>query len=95
MAKKYPLDNLIKALVLIDNEEECKKLLDDICTIEELNKMAQRLEAAKLLLAGYTYEQVINETAISSTTLSRVSRCIQYGVGGYKTIIEKMEGKNE
>ena len=95
MAKKYPLDNLIKALVLIDNEEECKKLLDDICTIEELNKMAQRLEAAKLLLAGYTYEQVINEKAISSTTLSRVSRCIQYGDGGYKTIIEKMEGKNE
>ena len=95
MAKKYPLDNLIKALVLIDNEEDCKKLLDDICTIEELNKMAQRLEAAKLLLAGCTYEQVINETAISSTTLSRVSRCIQYGDGGYKTIIEKMERKNE
>ena len=95
MAKKYPLDNLIKALVLIDNEEECKKLLDDICTIEELNKMAQRLEAAKLLLAGYTYEQVINETAISSTTLSRVSRCIQYGEGGYKKKIKKMEGKNE
>ena len=95
MSKKYPLDNLIKALVLIDNEEDCKKLLDDICTIEELNKMAQRLEAAKLLLAGYTYEQVIHETAISSTTLSRVSRCIQYGDGGYKTIIQKMEGKNE
>ena len=95
MSKKYPLDNLIKALVLIDNEEDCKKLLDDICTIEELNKMAQRLEAAKLLLAGYTYEQVINETAISSTTLSRVSRCIQYGNGGYKTIIEKMDEKKE
>lgn len=95
MAKKYPLDDLIKAIVLIDNEEDCKKLLDDMCTIEEVNKMAQRLEAAKLLLAGYTYEQVIKETAISSTTLSRVSRCIQYGDGGYKTIIDKLGDKNE
>ena len=90
MSKKYSLDNLIKALVLIDNEEDCKKLLDDICTIEEVNKMAQRLEAAQLLLSGYTYEQVIKETKISSTTLSRVSRCIQYGDGGYKTIIDKL-----
>lgn len=92
MSKKYSLDNLIKALVLIDNEEDCKKLLDDICTIEEVNKMAQRLEAAQLLLSGYTYEQVIKETKISSTTLSRVSRCIQYGDGGYKTIIDKLNG---
>ena len=94
MSKKYSLDNLIKAIILIDNEVDCKKLLDDICTIEEANKMAQRLEAAKLLLSGYTYEQVIKETKISSTTLSRVSRCIQYGDGGYKTIIDKLN-KNE
>ena len=92
MSKKYSLDDLIKAIILIDNEDDCKKLLDDICTIEEANKMAQRLEAAKLLLAGYTYEQVIKETKISSTTLSRVSRCIQYGDGGYKTIIDKLNG---
>ena len=51
--------------------------------------MAQRLEAAKLLLQGYTYEQVIEQTKISSTTLSRVSRCIRYGEGGYKTALNK------
>ena len=51
--------------------------------------MSQRLEAAKLLLEGKTYEQVIEKTKISSTTLSRVSRCLRYGDGGYKKIIEK------
>ena len=51
--------------------------------------MAQRLEAAKLLLEGCTYEQVIEKTKISSTTLSRVSRCIRYGDGGYKSVLNK------
>ena len=55
--------------------------------------MAQRLEAAQLLLEGRTYEQVIQETNISSTTLSRVSRCIRYGNNGYKNILDKLNKK--
>ncbi len=85
------LNQLLKAIVSIENTEECEKFLEDICTVQELEKMAQRLEAAKLLLQGKTYEQVIEETQISSTTLSRVSRCLKYGNGGYKLIIEKQE----
>lgn len=85
------LNQLLKALVSIENIEECEKFLEDICTVQELEKMAQRLEAAKLLLKGKTYEQVIEETQISSTTLSRVSRCLKYGNGGYKLIIEKQK----
>lgn len=94
MSKKYPLNDLYQAFINIANEDECKKFLDDICTVQELEKMAQRLEAAKLLLEGKTYEQVIEKTNISSTTLSRVSRCLQYGDGGYKGVIEKQKKKS-
>ena len=91
MNRKYPVDQLYKAIVSIDSLEECKEFFNDICTIQEIEKMAQRLEAAQLLLEGYTYEQVIEKTAISSTTLSRISRCVRYGNGGYKNIIERIE----
>ena len=57
------LNQLLKAIVSIENTEECEKFLEDICTVQELEKMAQRLEAAKLLLQGKTYEQVIEEAA--------------------------------
>ncbi len=89
MNKNNEFTQLFQAILSIDNIEECKSFFEDICTVQELEKMAQRLEAAKLLLQGQTYEQVIEKTSISSTTLSRVSRCIRYGNGGYKTIINK------
>ena len=62
-----------------------------IKAIQELEKLSQRLEAAILLNEGCTYEQVIEKTKISSTTLSRVSRCIRYGDGGYALVIEKIK----
>ena len=82
--------NLFKALVKIENEEECEKFLRDLCTQKELEQMAQRVKAAELLLEGKTYAQVIKETDISSATLSRVSRCIQYGDGGYRLVLGKL-----
>jgi len=85
------LSQLLEAIVSIENLEECESFLEDLCTFQELEKMAQRLEAAQLLSQGKTYEQVIEETQISSTTLSRVSRSLKYGNGGYKTIIEKLK----
>lgn len=65
----------------LDSKEKCKDFFDDLCTIKELEKMAQRVRAARLLMAGKTYNQVIEETDISSATLSRVSRCVRYGKG--------------
>lgn len=85
------LKNLYQAIIAIDNIDECKEFLDDICTIQEIEKMAQRLEAAKMLMKNATYEQVIKETGISSATLSRVSKCVRYGDGGYKKIIDKIK----
>lgn len=93
MKKECHIDQLVKAIIAINNEEECKEFLNDICTYQEVEKLVQRLEAAQLLLEGKTYEQVIQETNISSTTLSRVSRCIRYGNNGYKNILDKLNKK--
>ena len=91
MKSKVNVDKLVKAIIAINNEEECKEFLNDICTIQELEKLVQRLEAAELLYQGKTYEQVIQETNISSTTLSRVSKCMKYGNDGYKNILDKIK----
>ncbi len=88
---QYPSKDIIDAIIKIDNEQDCIDFLNDLCTIQELEKMSQRIEAAKLLLEGCTYEQVIEQTKISSTTLSRVSKCIRYGDGGYKKVIDKIK----
>ena len=63
--------------------------LEDLCTVKEISDMAQRLEAAKLLLGGRTYDQIVKEVEISTATISRINRCIQYGTGGYQSVIEK------
>lgn len=80
---------LYETLVKLKNVEEAEKFLDDLCTIKELEAMSQRLRAAKMLLDGKTYNEIVEETEISSATLARVSKCVRYGDGGYKTVIEK------
>lgn len=75
------VNELYTVISQIKNEEACKELFDDLCTYKEVLKMAQRLRAAKLLSEGKTYSQVIEETDISSATLSRVSACVQRGKG--------------
>ena len=68
--------------------EQCRELFDDLCTRKEIEKMAERLYAARLLMAGNTYSQVIAQSEISSATLSRVSRCVQYGKG-YSRVLKE------
>ena len=75
------LEELYRLILRLENADDCKALFDDLCTHKELEKMAERVYAAKLLLEGKTYNQVIAQTDISSATLSRVSRCVQYGKG--------------
>ena len=84
--KKYT--NLYKALIKLDNENICDLFLEDLCTYKELDAMEQRLVAANMLLEGKTFNEVIEATKISSATLSRISRCIKYGNGGYKKILK-------
>ena len=85
---KQHIDALVKLLTQVDNPEDCRALLEDLCTAKELENMAERFHAAKLLLEGKTYNQVMEQVEISSATLSRVSRCVQYG-GGYSKLLKK------
>ena len=87
-AKHARIDNLFKVIAAIDNPDDCRALFDDLCTVKEIENMAERLHAAKLLMEGNTYAQVMAHSDISSATLSRVSRCVQYGKG-YSKVMKK------
>ena len=84
--KMEKIEELFKLLISLDNLEDCRALFADLCTKKELEKMAERLYAAKLLLEGKTYNQVMEVADISSATLSRVSQCVQYGSGYAKLL---------
>ena len=85
-AKQERIENLFKLITAIDNVDDCRALFDDLCTVKELENMAERCYAAKLLIEGNTYNQVMAQADISSATLSRVSRCVQYGKGYSKLL---------
>ena len=87
-AKQERIENLFKLIADIDNIEDCRALFEDLCTVKELENMAERCYAAKLLMEGNTYNQVMAQSEISSATLSRVSRCVQYGKG-YSALLKK------
>lgn len=82
------INELYEVIINIKDKKECQEFFDDLCTYKEINSMAQRLKAAKLLIEEKTYENIIKETDISSATLSRISRCVKYG-NGYKSVIKK------
>lgn len=81
------INELYELISSMESVEDCRDLFGDLCTVKEIEQMAQRVRAAKLLIEGKTYNQVIEETDISSATLSRVSRCVQYG-NGYSRLLK-------
>ncbi len=85
------VQRLMQALLSLQTEEEVGQLLIDICTVGELRALAQRLEVASLLRAGYTYSQVEEMTGASTATISRVKRFLQYGAGGYEIVLSRIE----
>ena len=87
--KKKDYKELYEEILKLETIEECEKFFDDLCTINELDAMLQRIKAAKMLLDDKTFQEVTKETKISSATLARISKCIKYGDGGYKDILEK------
>ena len=100
MAEKNPrrnetIDALFDAILSLETREECYDFFEDLCTVKEISDMAQRLEAAKLLLDGSTYERIVKTVEISTATISRINRCIQYGTGGYRQTIEKVREKQQ
>lgn len=93
MQKKNTNDikQLYKAILSLENEKECSAFFDDICTIQELESLAQRLEVARKLRQGKSYLDINKCTGASTATICRVSKCLNYGDGGYETVIERLE----
>lgn len=93
MQKKNKVDaeKLYKAILSLKTEEECSSFFDDICTIQELEALVQRLDVACLLNEGKSYIEINKATGASTATICRVSKCLNYGEGGYKTAIERLE----
>jgi len=88
-------DRLVDAVLSLENTEEVYRFLDDICTISEVKALAQRLHVAQMLNQDDTYTHIAQVTGASTATISRVKRCLQYGSGGYKSVlpkINKLEG---
>ena len=89
ISKQQKIDALFKLLADTKNPADIAALFDDLCTRKEVDNMAERLFAANLLLEGNTYSQVMYQADISSATLSRFSRCVQYGTGYSKLLKEE------
>ena len=83
------LENLYEAVLKLKTKDDCRKFFEDICTIKEVLDLSQRLEVAALLSAGKNYQEVVKLTGASTATISRVSRCINYGAGGYKIVLDE------
>ncbi len=91
---KKMIDEMYSLIASLKSADDCRSLFSDMCTNKEIEQMAQRIKAARLLLDGKTYNQVIEETEISSATLSRVSRCVQYG-DGYSKLLKNSNGEEK
>ena len=87
------MQTLLRVITNVETVEECAALFDDLCTIKELQDMSQRLEAAALLAKGVSYQNISAQLGISTTTITRVNRCLQYGAGGYRTALGKLEAE--
>lgn len=83
-------DQLCDAILLLNTREECYRFFEDICTIGELRAIAQRLDVARMLHEGRTYEDIVAQTGASTATISRVKRCLNYGADGYILILERL-----
>ncbi len=84
-------DLLYESFLRLKSVEECRRFLQDLCTVSEIMAMEQRIEVAMHLRDGMIYQDILKETGASSATISRVNRCLQYGAGGYESVLPRLE----
>lgn len=87
-------DLLVSAILSLKTPEECYAFLDDICTISEIHSLSQRMETALLLDSGMNYVQTAEKAGTSTATICRVNKCLQYGSGGYRTVLDRIGKKD-
>ena len=89
------VDKLFQTILNLKTIEECYEYFGDLCTIKEILDMSQRLDTAILLSKGMSYQKIAEQVSVSSATIGRVSKCLNYGSGGYKNAIEKLSSLEE
>ena len=91
--QKNDVTKLYKAILTLKTPEECAAFFDDVCTIQEIEAIAQRFEVACQLSDGKSYIDINKSTGASTATICRVSKCLNYGDGGYATAIQRLKGE--
>lgn len=89
------LDQLFRSILSLKDLEECYRFFDDLCTVNEIQSLAQRLEVARMLREGFTYHKIETETGASTATISRVKRCLNYGNDAYTMALERVQNNKE
>ena len=93
--KKPRCDDMYRAILTLKTVEECKQFFDDLCTVTELQAMEQRYQVAQYLDAGLIYNDILEKTGASSATISRVNRSLNYGMGAYRIIFDRMKEEEQ
>jgi len=88
-------DSLFQVILNLHTVEECRKFFEDVCTIKEMQAISQRLEVAELLSKGKNYQEISKTTGASTATISRVAKCLNYGAGGYRLVLDQKEKNNQ
>ena len=86
-------DALFQAMLSLETIEECYAFFEDLCTVNEIKSLAQRLQVARMLRAGESYDAIVEQTGASTATISRVKRSLVYGADGYNTVFGRMSKK--
>ena len=86
------IEQLFQAILSLQDTEECRAFFSDLCTMQELVLLSQRLQVAKLLLAGATYESIRQRFPVSSSTITRINTALQFGSGGYRSVLGRLGG---
>ena len=85
------VDRLFRSFLNLNSIEDCYAYFEDLCTVKEIQDMAQRLDTAILLSQGQSYQKIVEEVDVSTATIGRVSKCLNYGAGGYQKAISKLQ----
>ncbi len=91
--EKKNMEQFYRAVLALESEDECRRFFDDVATIKEVIDLSARLEVARMLDSGAVFSEISKETGASSATISRVNKCLTYGEGGYKTVIDRINEK--